>query len=178
MSNLWVWEGVNLFAGDTPPNNSKHLTLSSVKLPDLNELTQDHHAGGAIGQIEIAGMGIAKPMVTFKQAGWDPQTMSLFGRTGTNQDPYTIYGLLRDKNGNKPIEMKAIVRGRINKITPADYSRGSLFTHDYGIGEILHYELYLNFLEQYYWDFFASIYRIAGVDQNTDELNILRIPSA
>ena len=54
MSTIYVMEACNLFCGDHDPAASKHLTLAELKLPPLQEIYQDHHAGGSRVQIEVA----------------------------------------------------------------------------------------------------------------------------
>src|SRR4051794_875225 len=97
---LFIQEGLNLYVGDDGPNNSKHLNLEDVKLPDLEELTQTFYPGGAIGQIDVGGMGLKALELTFKLKGWDPQALSQFGLSGRAPVPYTVYGVIRDKAGN------------------------------------------------------------------------------
>ena len=65
MSTLYVWEAANLFVGDEDPTKSKHLQIMSLKFPTLEEILQEHHAGGARVQIEIE-VGIRKLEPTFK----------------------------------------------------------------------------------------------------------------
>jgi P2 family phage contractile tail tube protein len=172
---LIIQEAVNLFAGDNPPNNSKHLNLESIKLPELEELTQNFHSGGSVGQIEVGGMGLKALELTFKTKGWDPQTMSQFGLGSKNMNPYTIYGVARDKNGNAAIEVKAIVRGRMTRVMNDEVKRGDLMGQDFAIKEVLHYELYFAKVEKYYYDWLTTAWRVDGASQNADETAILRI---
>src|ERR1017187_4656700 len=139
MAALYIQEAVNLMVSDSG-DNSKHLSLISIKLPALEEMVQKHHAGGAMGEISVGGLGIKELVVTFKMVGWDPQTLSQFGLGATNMVPYTVYGLVRNKDGNAPVEVKAVVKGRLVKADPSDFKRGNLLEHDYAINEILHYE--------------------------------------
>ena len=174
---LFIQEGLNLFLGDDGPNNSKHQNIEDVKLPELEELTQNFHPGGAIGQVEVGGMGLKALEFTFKIKGWDPQVLSQFGVGSKNMLPYTFYGMVRDKNGNLPLEVKAIVRGRMTKVGMDNIKRGDLMGSDFAIREVLHYELYFDKVEKYFYDFFGSDWRVDGVDQFADERTILRIPS-
>ena len=175
MSSIFVREAMNIFPGDSGNDRSKHLSIANLSIPTLEEKTADHMAGGAIGALEIGGLGINALQVGFKLMGSDAQSMGLFGIGGRNQVPYTMYGLIRDKNGNKPLEMKAIVWGRMTKMAPSEFKRGDLDEQDHEIKEVTHYELYYNKAEKYYFDFFSSAWRVDGVDQNSDLNSILRI---
>jgi len=174
---LFIQEGFNLFVGDDGPNNGKNLQIESVKLPDYEEMTQNFYAGGAVGEIEIGGMGLKPFTLGFKLKGWDEQSMSQFGIGSANMFPYTIYGLIRDKNGNTAQELKVIVRGRMVKVTPDEMKRGDLFGMDFAIKEILHLEHYVNKNEKYYYDWFSTTWRVNGIAQNADDVAILRINS-
>lgn len=176
MSLLYVQEAFNLFVGDDGPNNSKHLNLTSLKLPTLEEKSQDHFAGGAIGEVAIGGLGLSKLEVSFKIAGHDPQIMSQFGLGTRWNMPYTIYGLVRDKTGGAPVELKSVIQGRLAKIEGDEMRRGELMGHDHMIHEVLRYQLWFNQKEKYYYDFLTSEWRVDGVPQNADARNILRIP--
>lgn len=175
---LYIAEAMNLYAGDDGPNNSKHLSLMSVKLPMLEEMKQSHHAGGAIGEIEIGGLGVKALTSTFKVTGHDPQLQGQFGLGSRASRPYTVYGAIRNKNGGGVVQLKAVMWGRLGKIEVDDFKRGDLQGHDYEITEILRYALYFDKDERYYWDWAASEYRVGGVSQIDDINALLAIPSA
>ena len=175
---LYIHEATNLFVGDDGPNNSKHLMLDSVKLPTLEEITTDHHAGGAIGAIKIGGLGLQALEVSFKLKGHDPQTLSQFGLGSRNRLPFTCYGAVRDKKVGRMVEMKAIMQGRLVRIEGDDLRRAELVGHDHMISEIWHYQLWWDNAEKYFYDFLTSEWRVDGVSQFAETRNILRIPGA
>jgi hypothetical protein len=175
---LFIQEAMNLFVGDNGPDNSKHLILETVKLPTLEETGQDYIPGGGIGEIAVGGLGLKKLESTFKIKGYDPQVMSQFGLGSRGRLPYTFYGAIRDKKGNRAIELKVIMEGRLAKIEGDDLQRSELIGHDHMIHEIWHYECYWDKKEKYYYDFLGSDWRVDGVSQNDDIRNILRIPGA
>lgn len=177
MSTIYIQEAVNLFCGDHDPTASNHLTISEMKLPGLNEDYQDFHPGGSRVGIEVE-TGVQKLVSTFKLAGHNPHVLSLFGLGAKARRKFTSYGVIRDKRSGVAIESKAIMEGRLSKVEAEGFSRGNLQSHDYGINEILHYELWFGGQEKVYWDFFTSEWRIDGVSQNDDERQILRLPTA
>lgn len=175
---LFIQEAVNLFVGDSGPDNSKHLVLESIKIPSLEENTQNYTPGGSIGEIKV-GLGVLKALEsTFKIKGCDPQIMSQFGLNSRGRMPFTVYGAVRDKKGSDYIELKAVMEGRLIKIEADEMKRGELYGHDHAIDEIWHYELHWAGKEKYYYDFLSSEWRVDGVSQNTSIRNILRIPGA
>lgn len=171
---IYIMEAANLFCGDHDPTASKHLTLSELQLPALQEMYQDHHAGGSKVQIEVA-VGVQKLEPTFKLAGWDPDLLAQFGVNSGKTRVFTGYGVIRDKRTGDAIEAKVIMEGRLGKVEAEAFQRGEMQSHDYAINELLHYELWFDEKEKLYWDFFTSEWRLDGVDQNADERRILRI---
>ena len=176
MSNIYVMEAANLFCGDEDPTASKHLTLTELQLPNLQEMFQDHHPGGSRVQVEIA-LGIEKLEANFKLAGWDPQVLAQFGLGARARKKYTAYGSVRDKRNGTALEAKAIFEGRLGTANAEGYKRGEVQHFDYAISEIMHYELYFEGNEIYYWDFFTTDWRVNGTSENADERSILRIPN-
>lgn len=176
MSSIFIMEAANLFCSDADPTGSKHLTLAELKLPPLQEMYQDHHAGGSRVQIEVA-VGIQKLEPTFKLNGWDPDLLTQFGLGSAALHNFTAYGVIRDKRTGIAVESKAVIRGRLGKVEGDAFQRGELQGHEYSINEVMHYELWFADKEKIYWDFFSTEWRIDGVAQNDDERRILRIPT-
>ncbi|MBY0401805.1 phage major tail tube protein [Myxococcota bacterium] len=174
MSTIHLMEAANLFCGDHDPTASKHLTLTELQLPNLQEMYQDHHAGGSKVQIEVA-VGIQKLEPTFKLTGWDPDLLTQFGLGSGRTKVFTAYGVIRNKRTGEAIEAKAVMEGRLGKVEAEAFSRGEMQSHDYAINEVVHYELWFGGREKLFWDFFSSDWRLDGVSQNADERRILRI---
>ncbi len=172
--NLYIMTAANLFCGDHDPTNSKHLTLSELQLPALQETFQDHHPGGSPVGIEVA-VGIQKLEPTFKLAGWDPQLLTQFGVGSKTKRVFTAYGVITNKRTGEEIEAKAVIEGRLGKVEGEAFQRGEMQSHDYAINEVTHYELWFDRKEKFFWDFFSAEFRLDGASQNADERNILRI---
>lgn len=173
-SNIYIMEAANLFCGNHDPENSKFLTLEELKLPDLQETLVDHTPGGGKIGVEFA-VGAEKLEPTFKLKGWDMQLLRQFGAGRPGRQPFTAYGVIRDKRSGRAIEAKAIMEGRLSKIAPDAFQRGEAMSHDYSINEVLHYELFFDGKEEMYFDFFTNTVRLGGVDNDPDFNNILRI---
>ena len=89
---------------------------------------------------------------------------------------FTAYGAIRDKRTGAQVEAKAVIEGRIASITVDGFSPGGDFGHEYAIKEVVAYSLSVGGNEVFAFDFFASIWRVGGVDQNAETNRILRIP--
>ncbi len=173
MSDVFVFEKANLIAG-VGASASKHLTISELKLPVLQGMYQDHHAGGASTQIEVE-VGIQKLEATFKLMGFDPALLSEFGLNSRQRMVYTAYQVIVDKRTGRKIEHRAIMEGRLGKVEQDANQRGNLMSTDYAINEIMRYELYFDKTEKIVWDYMSSVWRVDGVDQLRDDNAILRI---
>ena len=173
-ATFYLMEAVNLFAGDHDPSNSKHLTLEGFKLPDLQEMFQDHLAGGAPVQVEFA-VGIQKLEPTFKLKGFDPDLLVQFGLGSKKLTRFTGYGVMRDQRTGEAIQSIATIEGRLGKVAPDAYKRGELNGDEYGINQIMHYELTFGGRELIYFDWFTNTMRMNGVEQNAETNQMLGI---
>lgn len=177
MATIYIPEAMNIFVGDQGPDNSKHLKISDVTLPTLEEKTAEHHAGGSIGAVDIGGLGINPLSLGFKLAGVDPQSAAQFGIGGSAQLPYTILGAVRDKQAGTAIALQCVAWGRMVKMEPGQFKRGDIMEQTHEIKEIMRYQMLWNNVELYYYDFFSSTWRVNGVSQNSDVNAILQIGS-
>ncbi|OED48638.1 phage tail protein [Rhodobacteraceae bacterium (ex Bugula neritina AB1)] len=175
MSNMFVMEAVNLFCGDDDPTASKHLTIDELQLPGLQEMFAEHKAGGSRVAIDVPVGAIEKLTAPFKLKGTDPQLMSLFGLGSKIMNNYTAYGVVRDLRSGRAMEAKALMNGRLGKIGADAFKKGDLHGYDYEINAIMHYELFFDGQEKYYFDFFTGSWRVDGNDENADTNQILHI---
>lgn len=176
-STIYIMEAANLFCGEHDPENSKHLTLEELKLPDLKEVLVDHQPGGGKVGVEFA-VGVEKLEPTFKLKGWDMPLLRQFGAGSPIRNRFTAYGVIRDKRTGRAIEGKAVIEGRLSQISPEAFQRGEAMAHDYSINEVMHYEIHFDGQEELYWDFFTNTVRLGGVDRDPEFNNILRISNA
>lgn len=174
MPTVHLMEAANLFCGDHDPTASKHLTIQSVKLPDMQELMQDHHAGGAPFQVEF-GTGFQKLEATFKLVGFDADLLRQFGLGSRMRHTYTAYEVIQDRQTGRRIENKAIIQARLGKVSREEYSRGNLQGAEYALNEIMHYEFYHDGTRLQYFDFFENEWRPDGDEGNAEINRILRI---
>lgn len=175
MATIYTMEAVNLFCNDHDPDQSKHLTISELKLPDLAEIFVDHHPGGSNVAVEFA-MGVQKLEPTFKLNGYDPDLLTQFGLSTRYRNMFTAYGVIRDQRTGREIESKSRIEARLGRVAPDSYQRGELQGHEYAMNSVTHYEIWFNGVEKIFWDFFTNAWRVDGVDQNKEANSILRIP--
>lgn len=172
MAQLYIMEAANLFAGAEDASGSKHLTLRDLKLPTMEEKTAEHHPGGSKFAVQISGLGFNPLAATFRLVGFDPKMLALFGLGSQLRRRYTALGVIRDKIGGRAVQSKAILEGRLQRIEQDTFNRGELVGHDYAISEIMHYELYFDGAEKFYFDFPTVEWRVNGISEN-DERRLL-----
>lgn len=177
MSTVYLMNAVNLFCGDHDPSKSKHLTISELKLPDLQAIYAEHHAGGALVATEFE-VGVQKLEPTFKLNGFDPDLLSQFGLGSRIRNVFTAYGEILDQRTGRSIECKAVIEARLGKVAPDAFKRGEMQGHEYSMNSVVRYELWFDNAAKIEWDFYTSVWRVDGVDQNADTNRILRIPGA
>jgi phage tail tube protein FII len=195
-NNLYTMEAANLVCGDTgsgaAPGVSTHLSILELKLPGLEEAYVDVLPGGAAIGIEVP-MHINRLESTFNLAGWQPDVMTMIGRSERRLQTFTAYGLIRERRTGEGLQAMAVMWGRLGRSNPTNFRKGDLMAHEFSIRSITHYELYMQqsaqagnqnettntrqMREIYYWDFFTSERRIDGVDRNAEMVNILAIPT-
>lgn len=176
-NTIYVTEAVNIFCGDHDPEQSKHLTISELGLPTLEETAVDHSPGGGKVAVEFT-VGVNKLEPSFKLAGFDPALLTSFGLGSKKKNVFSAYGVMIDKLTGRNIELKAIIEGRLGKVEPSAFQRGELHEHDYAIKEVMHYELWFDEEPKVKWDFFENTWEIDGNNENAELNRILRIPSS
>ena len=175
MATLFTNESFNIYVGDDDADNDKRKKITNLSIPDLEELTAAHHAGGSRFEVEVQVGGMKALMVKFKSTGWDTQSMRQMGVVRNAPYPFTMKSVVRDKATGRGIGVKVVVWGRLTKLSPSEMKRGDLYGHDHEIKEITHYELYFDDNEEYYWDYASNpeIWRVNGAVQNQDDIDFL-----
>lgn len=174
-NTIFVWQSVNLFCGDHDPLASKHLTLQELKLPTLQEIQADHHAGGSRFAIEV-GVGAEKLESSFKLGGFDPSLMGQFGAGSGKPKIYTAYSEILDKKTGRSIEGKAVMEGYLGKNEGDAWQAGEFAGHDYSINGLTHYEFSFDEKVLFRWDFWTNENTTPDGDRNAERNRILRIP--
>jgi P2 family phage contractile tail tube protein len=176
-NTIYMMESANLFAGDTDPTKSNHLSLNSLKLPGMEENYSDHNAGGSRVGVEV-DTHFNKLEATFNLMGWTPDVLRLIGSWSRTDQRFTAYGLIRDRRTGSAIKATAIMWGRLGRANPTEFTRGNVQQHEYSIRGITHYELTMGDTPLIEWDFFTNTLIIGGVNMNAETNAILSIANA
>jgi hypothetical protein len=152
-----------------------------LKLPGWEEAYVDHTPAGAQVGIEVP-MHFNKLEATFNLAGWDPGIMTFLGQEDHRSHSFTAYGLIRDRRTSEALQAIARIEGRLGRVNPTAFSKGSLMAHEYSIKSITSYKLTMQLVkggypeEIYFWDFFSSSFRAGSIDLANDLGRLLALP--
>lgn len=156
MATLYEMDAAALFCDDLDPNEANFLNLEEVKIPALQEKTQEHTGGGSSMTMRM-GMGIFEPVeLTFKLRGFNPEVMNKIMTPGRRRRKFTVTGNVRDIEGDRQFPVKVVVEGRMTKVDMGSFQRDSGISTDYQIDEVVHYELWLDGKEKYYINQFVG----------------------
>lgn len=155
-SELLHLDAANLFVGDEDPSNSKFLQLKTLKMFDLEEITKEHLGGGAMAQIVIGTRAFKVAPVTFKLEGYNPDVDARFMPAGQRRIKYTVRGNISNLRTHAETEIKAVIEGRMTKMSKSDFERDKGIESEYEINEILYLELFYGGVEKLYFDYWAG----------------------
>jgi P2 family phage contractile tail tube protein len=168
MSNsILMMEAANIFVGDDNPNASNHMSIQTLKLPNLEESYVEHNAGGAAVGMEFE-THMNKLEATFNLAGWTPDVMTKIGRWSVEVQRFTARGAIRDRRSGKVSTALARMWGRLAQANATDFRRGDLMGFEYAIKGIHHYELIVGGRQLIYFDYFENARIIGGWDVNSE----------
>ena len=154
-NTLFVMDAAAIFLGDADPTDAEIVTIKNVKIPAIKEKTKEHTGGGAAMGINL-GMRVIEPLeLAFKLEGFNPKAMAQMLPV-TGRLKYTVRGNVRDVRENKDIPVRAIVDGRMTQYEPGEFGRDDGLEADYMISEVLGYQLFLNDVEKFYFDYFGG----------------------
>ena len=154
-NTLYILDAAALFLGDEDPTDAETITIKSVKIPALKEKTKSHMGGGATMEVNL-GMRALEPLeFTFKLEGFNPKAMGQL-MPAAGRLKYTVRGSIRDVKAGTDIGVRAIIDGRMTSYEPSEFSRDQGIESDYMFAEIMGYQLFLNDVEKFYFDYFGG----------------------
>ena len=146
----------NLFVGDDDPTKSQHLVLKGVTLPQLTEKMKTHSPGGGIMDVDLGLRKMDPLKMPFKLEGLNPDVMPRFMPNGSQRIKYTMRANIRDLQTHADLPLLGIIEGRMMQVNISELGSGNSTETDYSIQEIFRYQLFINNVEKYYFDFFSG----------------------
>jgi len=156
MSNIYHMDMASIMVGDTNPNDINSIKIEEIKLPVLQEVTVEHKGGGSIMGIEIGMNLLQKLELSFKMKGLSPEVFRELGIGRRRRTSYTIRGNVVDLREDRRFPAKCVVQGRMIKLDQGSFDRDKGISEDYQIAEIVHYELFLDGQEKFYFNYFQG----------------------
>lgn len=152
MQTIYEMEAANLFIDEPDPQKSQYMTIENLKIPGLQEKTHSHTGGGALSEIRI-GARVFEPMeFTFSLRGINPLVMNRV-MSAPGRLTYTVTGNVRDVIHGTEMPGKVVIDGRMTKADIGQFTRDSGTSTEYQIDEVIHYALYLNNIEKYWFQY-------------------------
>lgn len=156
MSGLFIMDMATIQVGDLNPDDLNHLRLESVKLPTLQEKTQDHTPGGAVMGLQIGMTMLEALNLTFRMKGLNPETSRRLGIGQGRRLNYTLRGNVRDVREDRNFACRVRVNGRMIKVDQSEFARESGINEDFEITEVVLYEVHFDNQEKFFFDFFRG----------------------
>ncbi|EEQ96327.1 Hypothetical protein, conserved [Brucella intermedia LMG 3301] len=136
---LRIIRGFTLYVND---NTNLALDIETMKLPTLEENTEEFQPGGSDMAINITGLGVKAFTMPFKIKSHTPETIGLFGGAPGIRYPFTARKLVISEEDGKEHEHAIDVQGRLSKIEGEEMSGGKATGYDHEINGIWTYTEY------------------------------------
>lgn len=175
---MYILDSMNMFVGVDDPTSGLWQDISEVKLPTLDQTTQEHMPGGGFMAVSLNMRVIKALEPSFKLVGYNPDVLAKFGADTGTRMLYTAKGNLKDKLKGVERPLKAVMEGCLVKVDPDTFKKGDLLTHDYVLAECFHYEIWIDEVEKLWLDFATNQWRVNGVSVNRQQNLNLGIPQA
>jgi P2 family phage contractile tail tube protein len=172
-AELNIITGANLFC-DEDPDESNHLQLSEVGLPDLTRTLEDHMPGGGFMAIGLDMNMLEALTLPFKLIGINIGMLQRAGYGDGIVHNYTIFKEIRDVATQEKTRLTCVVKGIIGTASQEAYAK-NLSGFNYEIQSILSYRLTLGEAVIYDFDFISNRKRVGDNDQNSRTNAILGI---
>jgi len=134
--SLRIIRGCTLIVND---DKNLFLELESLKLPGLEEATENFQPAGSDMEVEIAGLGVKAFTVQMKVKSHSPDIIGLFGGAPGHRDHFTGKKYIVDEIDGREHEHAIDVTGRLTKIDAEEMSGGKASGYDHEIKSIFEY---------------------------------------
>lgn len=136
---LRIVRGFTLYVNDS---TNLALDIETLKLPTLEEITENFQPGGSDMEIEIGGLGVKALSLEFKLKSHTPETIGLFGGAPGIRNSFTGKKLVISEEDGREHEHAIDVVGRLSKIDGEALAAGKATGYDHEIKSIWTYTEY------------------------------------
>lgn len=146
----------------TESDTSRALTISTLTMPGLTFATGEHNPGGGVGAVNFALPRIEAPEPAFSAKGIDAEIFTGMGEP----ERWVFAGSYhrRAPGGGGVVPARAIIEGAITAWEPDESDPAEFQSSTHSFNEVTHYELVLDGVELFYWDWYERVFRRNGVD--------------
>lgn len=167
---LHIFEGVNMWRSDSQEDTGRAISLVKLGIPAIKWKTAGYAPAGGGAEVNFQTKTLEPIEPKFEMKGIDPDFLSKIGFHSGLHDKFTFAGAVRNKQTLVLQPMRCIIQGVVNSVEHDEYSAGELAGCNYALTEVVHFELKLNGVELFYFDFYTREGRSGGVSF-MDELN-------
>lgn len=158
-NSLLLLTAVDLRRADQP-GTSRANTISKLALPSIKFAKGSHNPGGGVGAVDFTLPRIEALEPKFDAKGID---LEIFGGMGEVQK-WTFAGAYRDKKTNKSVPGRGIIEGAVCEWEPDESDPEEFQGCSHMFSEVTHFDLSLDGVELFYFDFWERVLRRNGVD--------------
>jgi P2 family phage contractile tail tube protein len=143
-------------------DSSRAITIATLTMPSLTLATAEHNPGGGVGAVNFSMPRIEAPEPAFSAKGIDTDIFTGFGEV----DRWVFAGAYKKRGpgGGRDVPARAIIEGAITAWEPDESDPAEFAGSTHTFTECTHYELTLDGVELFYWDFWERIIRFGGKD--------------
>lgn len=162
-SALYLLTAVDVRRLSQTDSSSRAITIATLTMPALTLATAEHNPGGGVGAVNFAMPRIEAPEPAFNAKGIDTDIFTGFGDT----DRWIFAGAYKKKGpgGSRDVPARAIIEGAITGWEPDESDPAEFQGSTHSFNEVTHYELVLDGVELFYYDWWERIIRFNGVDK-------------
>ena len=122
--------GANLFC-DEDPDESNHLQLDEVALPDLTRMMEEHNPGGGFMSLEVDMNMMEALTCPFTLKGISASMMARVGYGDGQIHSYTLFKEVRDVATQQKLRLTAVMKGQIGSAEQDAYNKRGLSGFNY-----------------------------------------------
>lgn len=169
-----VIKGANLMCDDDP-DESNHIQLDEIAIPNLKRTMEDHMPGGGFMAVQVDMNMYEALTLPFKLIGFSPAMLRRVAYGDGKLHKYTVYKVIQDQRTREKRRLTCVVNSQLGSAEQENYNKRGLTGYNYELQAIDTIDLTLG--DQNIWSLNAwTNRRIVGTeDENRADNTILGI---
>lgn len=164
-------QGANLFCDDDP-DESNHIQLDEIALPNLVRTMEDHTPGGGFATLQVDMDMYEAFVVPFKFVGISISMLRRAGLNSGKKRKYTIFKEIKDQRTKERRRLTCVVNAQLGSAEQEAYNKRGLTGFNYELQAVDTYDLTIGDQNIYSFDLFSNR-RIVGTEDENRETNTI-----